>query len=99
MTTKQKSNPFLAIKAVHNTEAPAEDEQEIEREPQVQVATSAQVHKTTIAPEEPKRNPRGIRIRDDLFKKYRIRAIEEGVPLYALIEEALEKHLAGNEVK
>jgi hypothetical protein len=84
MTTKQKPNPFLAIKAAHDAETP---------EPEVQPATRAQVHKTTSAPIEPKRNPRGIRIRDDIFKTYRILAVEEGVPLYELIEAALEEHL------
>ncbi|SRR6266545_1280351 len=93
MTTKQKPNPFLAIKAVHNAEEPAPEEQDTDREQEVQAATSAQVHKRTSTPDKPKRDPRGIRIRDDLFKRYRILAIEEGVPLYELIEAALEEHL------
>ena len=84
--TKQKSNPFLAIKAIHDAEAQEE-----------QGTTSAQVHKATGALKEVTRNPRGIRIRDDLFRKYRILAIEEGIPLYALVETALEEHLAGKE--
>jgi hypothetical protein len=98
MTTKPKSNPFLAIKASHDVTAESEPLTDVaqnntDTQANVQTATSAQVHKKTSAPAESKRNPRGIRIRDDIFKKYRLLAVEEEVPLYELIEAALEEHL------
>jgi len=62
----------------------------------VRKGTGAQVH-TNKQSAEVKRSSRGMRLRDDLVRKYRILAVHEGRTLYEVIEEALEAHLVTRE--
>lgn len=55
---------------------------------------SAQEVPEEAAQPKVKRVNRGYQLREDLIKAYKRASVESGKPLYLLMEEALEQHLA-----
>ena len=61
---------------------------------------SAKTHKRTIAPasgEKPLRVNRGYKLREDIIKRCKALAVDNGVPLYTIMENALLDYLKGHE--
>ncbi len=92
MTTKQKPNPFLAVKQAHQAGIKSAEEDVVET--RVHKVESAPVHKSTSAQSNVVRKPSGQRLRTDLVKKYKLLSAESGKPIYMLMEEALEEYLS-----
>jgi hypothetical protein len=88
-TTKQ--NPFKAIRASYDAaNQPAAEQSHEETEGK---STSAQNEKTKSAQKSVDRSARGVRIRGDLVKAFKVLAAEEDRKIYEVMEEALEQYL------
>ena len=88
-----KQNPFKAIRASYDAaNQPVAEQAPAEHESARQIA-SAQSEKAKSAQKAPERSARGVRIRGDLVKAFKVLAAEEDRKIYEVMEEALEQYL------
>src|SRR3712207_5570126 len=86
-----KQNPFKAIRASYDAANQPAVEQSPEANEREGKDISAQSEKTKSA--QKARSARGVRIRGDLVKAYKVLAAEEDRKIYEVMEEALEQYL------
>ncbi len=90
----KKPNPFKAIRASYDAANEPAAEQPHEPNTTAAKSTSAQNEKVKSAQKSLDRAARGVRIRGDLVRAFKVLAAEEDRKIYEVMEEALEEYLA-----
>jgi hypothetical protein len=88
-----KPNPFKAIRASYDAANQPMAEQSHEENDRERKTVSAQSEKAKSAQKAIDRSARGVRIRGDLVKAFKVLAAEEDRKIYEVMEEALEQYL------
>ncbi len=91
--SKTKQNPFSAIRASYDAANHPVVEQSHEENEGEGKRVRAQNEIAKSAQKAPDRSARGVRIRGDLVKAYKVLAAEEDRKIYEVMEEALEQYL------